>query len=202
MTLRLSVIVRKPPMLTGKTAVVTGSTSGIGLGIARSLAASGANILLNGFGDAAAIEETRAELAREAGVKVIYSGADMSKPAEIAAMMKLAETELGPRRHPHQQCRHPARRSDRGLSHRQVGRHHRHHALGGVPHDPPCRAGHEAAELGTHRQYRLGPCAGRLALQIGLRRRQARSRRLDQDRRPRSRRRTASPSMPSAPAMS
>ncbi len=83
-------------MLSGRSAVVTGSTSGIGLGIAQSLADSGANILLNGFGDPAAIEETRAGLAREAGVKVVYSGADMSVPAEIAAMMALAETELGP----------------------------------------------------------------------------------------------------------
>jgi len=82
-------------MLSGKTAVVTGSTSGIGLGIAESLADSGANIVLNGFGDPKAIEETRAKLARDRNVGVIYSAADMSKPAEIESMMALAKKEFG-----------------------------------------------------------------------------------------------------------
>jgi len=82
-------------MLTGKTAVITGSTSGIGLGIAESLAKSGANIVLNGFGDLKTIEETRAKLARDKNVGVIYSAADMSKPAEIEAMMVLAKKEFG-----------------------------------------------------------------------------------------------------------
>ena len=82
-------------MLSGKTAVITGSTSGIGLGIAESLAASGANIVLNGFGDPKAIEETRAKLARATNVGVVYSAADMSRPAEIEAMMALAAKEFG-----------------------------------------------------------------------------------------------------------
>jgi|SRR6185437_9331562 len=82
-------------MLSGKTAVITGSTSGIGLGIAQSLAASGANIVLNGFGDPKTIEETRAKLARDTTVGVAYSAADMSKPAEIEAMMALATKEFG-----------------------------------------------------------------------------------------------------------
>ena len=82
-------------MLRGKTAVVTGSTSGIGLGIARSLAASGAHLMLNGFGDATQIESLRAGLAREFGVKVSYSGADMSKPDQIRQMVKAAQEELG-----------------------------------------------------------------------------------------------------------
>lgn len=82
-------------MLTEKTAIVTGSTSGIGLGIARTFAASGANILLNGFGDAAAIEKLRAGLATEFNVKVGFSSADMSKPAEIRAMVVQSIEELG-----------------------------------------------------------------------------------------------------------
>ncbi|HXH01862.1 MAG TPA: 3-hydroxybutyrate dehydrogenase [Candidatus Competibacteraceae bacterium] len=82
-------------MLKGKIAVVTGSTSGIGLGIARALAAEGADILLNGFGDAAEIERLRAGLAQEFGVRASYSPADMSRPDEIAAMIGQAEAELG-----------------------------------------------------------------------------------------------------------
>jgi 3-hydroxybutyrate dehydrogenase len=78
-------------MLTGKTALVTGSTSGIGLGIAKALARQGANIVLNGFGDAAAPQAEIAAL----GVKVGYHGADMSKPADIEAMMKYAAAEFG-----------------------------------------------------------------------------------------------------------
>jgi 3-hydroxybutyrate dehydrogenase len=82
-------------MLKGKTAIVTGSTSGIGLGIARALAASGANLMLNGFGDAAQIETLRAGLASEFGAKVGYSSADMSKPDQIHAMVEAAVGQLG-----------------------------------------------------------------------------------------------------------
>ncbi|MBK8864834.1 MAG: 3-hydroxybutyrate dehydrogenase [Betaproteobacteria bacterium] len=82
-------------MLKNKTAIVTGSTSGIGLGIARSLGAAGANLMLNGFGDAAQIEALRAGLAKEFGVKVGYSGADISKPEQIRAMVEQATKELG-----------------------------------------------------------------------------------------------------------
>lgn len=78
-------------MLKNKAALVTGSTSGIGLGIARALAAEGADIMLNGFGDADEIETIRAGLVRDYGVRALYSGADMTKPDEIAAMA--AETE-------------------------------------------------------------------------------------------------------------
>ena len=78
-------------MLKGKTALVTGSTSGIGLGIAKTLAQQGVNIVLNGFGDH---EGPQAEV-RALGVKVAYHGADMSKPAEIEAMMAFAAKEFG-----------------------------------------------------------------------------------------------------------
>jgi 3-hydroxybutyrate dehydrogenase len=81
--------------LTSKTALVTGSTSGIGLAIARSLAAEGANVVLNGFGDAQAIEETRAGIERQHGVKVQYSAADMSKPEAISGMVREAEAAFG-----------------------------------------------------------------------------------------------------------
>jgi len=82
-------------MIKGKSALVTGSTSGIGLGIARALAAEGANVMLNGFGDAAAIEQLRRGLAEEFRVKVGFNGADISKPAEIHAMVRAAVAELG-----------------------------------------------------------------------------------------------------------
>ena len=82
-------------ILESKTAVVTGSTSGIGLAIARALAKEGANVLINGFGPAADIEKERAGIEKDFGVKAIYSPADMTKPAEIAAMIKTAETTLG-----------------------------------------------------------------------------------------------------------
>ena len=82
-------------MIKGKSALVTGSTSGIGLGIARALAAEGANIMLNGFGDAAAIDQLRRGLAEEFRVKVGFNGADISKPAEIHSMVRAAVQELG-----------------------------------------------------------------------------------------------------------
>ena len=81
--------------LTGKTAVVTGSTSGIGLAYARALAGAGVNLVINGMGDAAEIERERAGLEQEFGVKVVYSPADMLKAAEIAEMVALGERTFG-----------------------------------------------------------------------------------------------------------
>jgi 3-hydroxybutyrate dehydrogenase len=81
--------------LAGKRAIVTGSTSGIGLGIATAFAKAGMSVVLNGFGDAAEIETIRAELASAYGVTVLYSAADMSKPAEITAMVHAAEQAFG-----------------------------------------------------------------------------------------------------------
>jgi len=82
-------------MLKGKVAVVTGSTSGIGLAIARTCAQQGANVVINGFGDAAAIESERSGIEKDFGVKALYSPADMSKGEEIVAMIALAETNFG-----------------------------------------------------------------------------------------------------------
>src|SRR2546426_10783985 len=82
-------------MIKGKTALVTGSTSGIGLGIAEALAKQGANIVLNGFGDKAEIERLRARLTDSCKVNVAYDGADMSKPDAIEAMMKAAIGRFG-----------------------------------------------------------------------------------------------------------
>ena len=81
--------------LSNKVALVTGSTSGIGLGIARALAAAGANVLLNGFGDKALIDKLLADFRSQYKVKALYSAADMSRPAEIAAMVAQAAGELG-----------------------------------------------------------------------------------------------------------
>jgi 3-hydroxybutyrate dehydrogenase len=82
-------------MLKGKTALVTGSTSGIGLGYARALAAEGVNITINGFGDAAAIEAERTRIEKDFGVRALYSPADMTKPDEIADMVRKTEQTFG-----------------------------------------------------------------------------------------------------------
>lgn len=82
-------------MLKGKVAVVTGSTSGIGLGIATALAAQGADIVLNGFGDAAEIEKVRAGLTAQHGVKVLYDGADLSKGEAVRGLVDNAVRQMG-----------------------------------------------------------------------------------------------------------
>jgi len=82
-------------VLKGKNAVVTGSTSGIGLGVARALAAAGCNVMLNGFGEAAKIAEIRAAIADEHGVTALHDGADMTRPAEIADLIAAAVDGLG-----------------------------------------------------------------------------------------------------------
>jgi 3-hydroxybutyrate dehydrogenase len=78
-----------------RNAIVTGSTSGIGLAIARAFAKDGANVMINGFGEAQGIETERAAIEKDFGVKALYSAADMSKPQEIRAMVKEAEGKFG-----------------------------------------------------------------------------------------------------------
>ncbi|MBQ0133163.1 MAG: 3-hydroxybutyrate dehydrogenase [Comamonas sp.] len=82
-------------MLKGKTALVTGSTSGIGLGIAQALAAQGANVLLNGFGEFDSAQDQMTAAGKAHGIQVEYHGADMSKPEEIEAMMAFAAERFG-----------------------------------------------------------------------------------------------------------
>ena len=82
-------------MLRNKTAIVTGSTSGIGLGIAHALAAQGANIVLNGFGDPHAIETLRAGMAADYGVEVLFCEADISVPAQVRELVALATARMG-----------------------------------------------------------------------------------------------------------
>jgi 3-hydroxybutyrate dehydrogenase len=82
-------------MLKGKTAIVTGSTSGIGLGIAKAFAASGCGVVLNGLGDTREIEALRARLERSHGVPVVYHSADMSRPETIASLIADTEREFG-----------------------------------------------------------------------------------------------------------
>jgi len=81
--------------LRGKTAIVTGSTSGIGLGIAKRMAAAGAAVMLNGFADAATVEAVKKEVAAAGAKRIAYNGADLSKPDQVAGLVKDTETEFG-----------------------------------------------------------------------------------------------------------
>jgi 3-hydroxybutyrate dehydrogenase len=82
-------------MLTGKTAIVTGSTSGIGQAIARALSSAGCNVMLNGLGDAGEIEKERAQMEKDSGVRIGYHGADMTKPDQIEDLIKQTKAQFG-----------------------------------------------------------------------------------------------------------
>jgi 3-hydroxybutyrate dehydrogenase len=122
--------------LAGRTAIVTGSTSGIGLGIAQAFAATGMHVMLNGFGDKAEIVKIRADMEEAYGIKTAYSAADMSKPDEIVRMVEDTRRLLG---------KVDVLVNNAGIQHveaietfpcRQMGRHHRHRPLRSVPRHP------------------------------------------------------------------
>src|SRR3977135_1239386 len=110
--------------LTGKTAVVTGSTSGIGLAYARAFASAGANIVLNGMGAPADIEKERAAIETDFKVKALHSPADMTKPRRNRRNGRARRKDLRLGRCPRQQCRYPVRVADRGIPAREVGGDH------------------------------------------------------------------------------
>jgi NAD(P)-dependent dehydrogenase (short-subunit alcohol dehydrogenase family) len=173
-------------MLKGKTALVTGSTSGIGLGIARALARQGADLVLNGFGDAAEIDRIRAGLEAEFGVKVSYEGADLMQPAQIDAMF----ASIGKRgsaidilvnnagiQHVAPVQDFPPERWDAVIALN----------LGRVPRLALRAAGDAEAQLGPHHQRGLGARTGGFGREGSLRGRQARHHRPHQGGRARER---------------
>ena len=168
--------------LSGKNAVVTGSTSGIGLAYARAFAGAGANVVINGFGSPEDIEKERAKIESDFGVKAVYSPADMTKPAEIAGMIALGEKSFGSVdilvNNAGIQFVSPIEEFPLG----EVGPDHRDQPVLGLPCHPRRGARHEEEGLGPYHQHRVGALAGRLALQVGLCVGQARHRRPDQDR--------------------
>ena len=174
-------------MLSGKAALVTGSTSGIGLGIARTLAADGADILLNGFGAPVLIDQLLAEFKSQYRVKAAYSPADMSKPADVAAMIAQAARELGGV---------DILVNNAGIQHvapvdefpgRELGCGHRNQPLGRLSRHPRGPTAHEGAQLGTDHQHRLDPWPGGVSTEGGLRRGEAWHPRADEGRRARNR---------------
>ena len=173
----------------GKAAIVTGSTSGIGLGIARALAEAGANLMLNGFGEAAAIARLRDELESEHGVTVAHIGADMSRPerdrghggrgrGRCSAAVDILVNNAGIQ-HVAPIEEFPPAKWDAILAINLSAAFHTMRAA--IP-------GMKVERLGPDRQRRLGARPGRLAVQVGLRRGQARAGRPDQGRRAGARR--------------
>ena len=166
--------------LEGRNAVVTGSTSGIGLAIAETLAQQGSNVMLNGLGDASEIEQTRQKLARSTNRKIGYSAANMREPRQVSAMIDAAREAFGSVdilinnagiQHVAPVDEFPEDKWDAITGHQ---------SFGGLSRCQSGPARDERERLGPHRQCRLRPRPDRLALQVGLCRRQARHRRLHQ----------------------
>ena len=162
-------------MLKDKVAIVTGSTSGIGLGIARELARLRVNLVLNGFGDPGEIEAIRSGIEREHGVRVVYDGADMSKGDAVRAIDRRDNRDIRTPRHPRQQCRHPVHRAGGRISVGQMACDPGHQSVGRVPRHRGSSAPDEEAALGPDRQHRLHPRPRRIDTQGRLRRGQARA---------------------------
>ena len=144
-------------MLQGKSAIVTGSTSGIGLGIARALAAEGANVMLNGFGDAGQIEKLRAALAKRIRRK---GRVQRRRPVEARRRSEPWSARRHGARlggHARQQRRHPAHGGGRGIRRRALGCGHRDQSVVELSCDQGRAADHEGPQLGPHRQHRLDP---------------------------------------------
>jgi NAD(P)-dependent dehydrogenase (short-subunit alcohol dehydrogenase family) len=150
--------------LRGRTAVVTGSTTGIGLAIAQSFAKAGVNIVINGFGNPDDIEKERSRIEADFGVKAIYSPADMTRPAEIGEMIGFGEKTFGSVDilvnnagiqfvSPIEEF--PIEKWDAIIA---------INLSSAFPRYSYGRAGHEEARAGAHHQHRLGALAGRLAL--------------------------------------
>ena len=175
--------------LAGRVAVVTGSTSGIGLGIARALAQAGADVVINGLGEQREIELVCAELdAICPRSRVVYNGANLMKGDEADRPGRGDDRRVRPGRHPRQQRRDPARQPDRELPAREVRGDHRPQPVGGLVHHPRRLRRDEAERLRPDHQRRVGPRPRRLAVQERLCRRQAWRDRPDQDGRARRRR--------------
>lgn len=169
-------------ILRDKTAVMTGSTCGIGLACARAFAGAGANIVLNGMGAAADIEKARSAIEADFGVKVIHSSADMAKPRDIAEMIALGEKTFGSV---------DVLVNNAGVQHvspieefpiEKLGCDHRDQSVLRLSCYPRSCSRHEKARLGPYHHDGLGPLARRVPFQVGLRGRQARYRGSHQDR--------------------